>query len=234
MTNPDSILKIRNITLPTNVQKVKAMSSSHVQMWELDQKEGWAPKNWYFQIEVLGNTLESPLDCKEIQPVNPNGNQSWILIGRTRVEAEAPILWPPDAKSQVIGKDPDPGEGRQEKGTIKDEMVGWNHWLNAHEFEQAPGDGEGQGCLACCSPWGCKELDMNEQLNKKKTDWAISVMITILNPAGTLQERHCSLIVVNTNIIVNREYSKIIFLFWIQSILRVLLDKCCQIWQIKY
>ena len=225
MTNPDSILKSRNITLPTKIQKVKAMSSSHVQMWELDQKEGWAAKNWCFQIEVLGNTLESPLDCKKIQPVNIKGNQSWIFIGRIRVEAEAPIFWPPDAKSQVIGKDPHAGEDwRQEKWTTKDEMVGWNHWLNAHEFEQAPGDGKGQGCLACCSPWGCKELDMNEQLNKKKTEWAISVMITILNPAGKLQERHCSLIVVNTNIIVNREYSKIIFLFWIQSILRVLLD----------
>ena len=187
-------------------------------MLEFDQKEGWAPKNWCFQIEVLEVTLESPLDCKEINQVNPKRNQSWIFIGRSAVEAEGPIVWPPDAKTQVIGKDPDAGEDwrQAQKGTTKDKMIGWNHWLNAHEFEQAPGDGEGQGCLACCSSWCCKELDTNEQLNNKKTDWAISVMITILNPTGTLQERHCSLIVVNTNIIVNREYSNTIFLFWIQ------------------
>ena len=131
-------------------------------MWELDQKEGWALKNWWFRLVVLEETLESPLDSKETKPVNPKGNQSWIFIGRTDAEAEAPILWLPDVKSQLIGKDPDDGEdwGQEEKGTTEDEMAGWHHWLNEHEFEQTPGDIKGQGSLACCSLWGCKELDV--------------------------------------------------------------------------
>ena len=112
-------------------------SSSHVWMWELDHKEGWTWKNWCFWTVVLEKTLESPLDCKKIKSVNLKGNQSWILIGRTNAEAEAPIIWPPDSKSQFIGKDPDAGkEWRQEeKGTTEDEMVGWHHWLDGHEFE---------------------------------------------------------------------------------------------------
>ena len=128
-------------------------SSSHVQMWELDHKEGWMLKNEFFQTVVLEKTLESPLDCKQIKPVNPKGNQSWIFIGRTGAEAEAPILPLPDQKSCLIGKDPDAGkEWRQEeKGVTKDEMVGWHHWLNGHEFEKTQENGEGQGC---CSPWG--------------------------------------------------------------------------------
>ena len=116
--------------------------------------------NWCFL--VLEKTLESPLDCKEIQPVNPKRNQSWIFIGRTDAEAEAPILWPPDAKNWLIGiKNPDDGKDwRQvEKGTTEDEMFGWCHWLNAHVFEQAQGDSEGQGSLACYSSWGHKESD---------------------------------------------------------------------------
>ena len=115
-------------------------------------------------------TLGSLLDCKEIQPVHPKGNQSWICIGRTDAEAEAPMFWPPDVKSQLIRKDPDAGKGwrQEEKRTTEDEMIGWNHLLNGHEFEEAPGDGEGQGSLACCSLWGCKESDMTEQLIKKK------------------------------------------------------------------
>ena len=135
-------------------------SSSHVQMWELDHK-AWALKNWCFRTVVLEKTLESPLDCKEIKPVNPKGNQSWIFIGRTDAEAKALILWLPDAKSQIIGKDPETGKdwGQEEKGTTKDEMVGWYHRLNGHEFEQTPGDGEGQGSLAYCSPRGHKESD---------------------------------------------------------------------------
>jgi len=125
-------------------------SSSHVHMWELDNKKGWRPKNWCLQTVVLEKTLESPLDSKEIKPVNPKGNQPWMFI---RTDVEASILWPPDVKSQLIGKDPDVGKGwRQEKGMTEDEMVGWHHWLNGHEFEQAPGDGEGQGSLAYCSP----------------------------------------------------------------------------------
>jgi len=109
-------------------------SSIHVEMWELDHKQGWVPKNWCFWIVALEKILESPLDCKEIQPVHPEGNQPWIFIGET--DAEAPILWPPDAKSQLIGKDPDSGKDwrQEEKGTTEDEMVGWHHQLDGHEF----------------------------------------------------------------------------------------------------
>ena len=120
-------------------------SNSHVWIWELDHKESWALKNWRFWTVVLEKTLDSPLDCKEIKPVNPKENQSWILIGRTDAEAETPILWPPDAKNWLIGKDPEAGkEWRQEeKGTTKDEMAGWHHQFNGREFEQAPEDSEG-------------------------------------------------------------------------------------------
>ena len=113
------------------------------------------------------DSLKSPLDCKEIQPVHPKGNQSWIFIGKTDAETEAPILWPPNVKNWLIGKDPDVGKDWrwEEKGTTEDEMVGWHHRLDGHEFEPAPGYGEGQGDLVCCSPWGCKESDMTEQLN---------------------------------------------------------------------
>ena len=119
-----------------------------------------------FELWLLKKTLESPLDCKEIQPVNPKGNQSWIFIGRTDAEAEAPILWPPDAKSRLIGKDAHAGKdwGQEEKGTIEDE-IGWHHWLNGHEFKQDPGNGERQGSLACCSPRGSKESDTTKRLN---------------------------------------------------------------------
>ena len=113
-------------------------------MWELDHKEGWGPKNWYFQLVVLEKILEGPLDSKEIKPVNPKGNKSWIFIGRTDAEAEAPVLWPPDVNSQLIGKDPDTGKDwGQEKRETEDEMVEWYHRLNGHEFEQTLGDGEG-------------------------------------------------------------------------------------------
>ena len=138
-------------------------------MWELDYKESWAPKNWRFWTVVLEKTLESPLDCKEIQPVSPKGNQSWIFIGRTDAEAEAPILWPPDAKNWLAGKDPDAGKdwGQKEKVLTEDEMAGWHHWFNGPEFEKALRDGEGRRSLVCCSPWGRKELDMTELLMKK-------------------------------------------------------------------
>jgi len=137
-------------------------SSSHVWMWELDHEKGWALKNWCFWTVILEKTLASPLDCKEIQPVHPKGNQSWIFIGRTDAEAETPILWPPDAKNWLIRKDPDAGKDwrREEKGMTEDEMVGWHHPLNGHKFEQTPGDGDGQGSLACRSPWGHKESNM--------------------------------------------------------------------------
>ena len=136
-------------------------------MWELGHKEGWTLKNWCFGTVGLEKTVESPLGCKEIQPVNPMGNQSWIFTGRTDDEAEGPILWPPVAKSWFTGKDLDAGKDwRQEKkGTTEDEMVRWHHLLNGHEFEQTLGDSKGQGSLACCSPWGQKELDMTKQLH---------------------------------------------------------------------
>ena len=133
-------------------------SSSHVWMWELEHKENWAPNNWCFWTVVLEKTFESPLDSKEIQPVNLEGNQPWIFIGRTDAEVEAPILWPPDARNWLIGKDPDSGKDwrRQDKGMIEDEMVGWHHLLNGPEFDQTPGVGDGQGSLVCCTPWGRK------------------------------------------------------------------------------
>ena len=142
-------------------------SSSHVWMWELDHKQSCALKNWCFRTVVLEKTLESPLGCKEIQPVNPKGDQSWIVTGRTDADTDPPILWPPDAKSGLLRKDPDAGKDwrQQEKGKTEDEMVGWHHQLNGHEFEQAPGVGDGQGSLAWCSKWGCKESDTTEQLN---------------------------------------------------------------------
>ena len=142
-------------------------SSSHVWMWELDYKESWAPKNWCFWTVVLKKTLESLLDYKEMRPVNPKGNQPWIFIGRTDNEAKTPLLWPPDAKSLLITKDPDAGKDRrqEEKGTTEDEMVEWHHRLNGLEFEQTLGVGDGQGGLACCSPWGHKESNTTERQN---------------------------------------------------------------------
>ena len=136
-------------------------------MWELDHKEIWALKNWCFWTVVLEKTLKSPLNCKEINPVNPKENQSWIFFGRTNAEAETPILWPPDAKSWLIWKDPDAGQGWrwEEKGIAENEMVGWHHRLDGHESEQAPRVGAGQGSLECCSPWGRKESDTTERLN---------------------------------------------------------------------
>ena len=131
-------------------------------------EESWAPKNQCFWKMVFEKTLESPLNCKEIQPVHPGGNQSWILNGRTEAKAEAPVLWPPDAKNWLIGKDLDAGKDwrqEEEKGTPEDEMVGWYHRLGGLKFEQAPGVGDGQGSLACCSPWGHRELDTTEWLN---------------------------------------------------------------------
>ena len=120
---------------------------------------------------VLEKTLESPLDCKEIKPVHPKGNQPWIFIGRTDAEADTPMLWPPDVKNWLIGKDPDAGKdfGQEEKGTTEDEMVGWHYWLDGHEFEQALEVGDGQGSLVCCNPWSRKELDTTEQLNWTET-----------------------------------------------------------------
>ena len=140
----------------------------------MDQKESWAPKNWCFWTVVLEKTCESPLTCKEITPVNPKGNQSWIYIGRIDAETETLILGPPDVKNWLIRKDSDGGKDWrwEEKGMTEDEMVGWRHWLDGHEFEQALGDGGGQGSLACCNSWGHKELDTTEWLN-----WILNFVI---------------------------------------------------------
>ena len=142
-------------------------SSSHVWMWVLDHKESWVLKNWCFWTVVLEKTLESPLHCKEIKPINPKGNQSWIFIGRTDAEAETPMHWPPEAKNWLIGKVSEAGKDWrwEEKGMTEDEMVGCYHWLDGQEFEQALGVSDGQGSLACWSLWGHKELDLTELLN---------------------------------------------------------------------
>ena len=136
-------------------------------MWEVDCKESWTLKNWCFWTVVLEKTLESSLDCKEIQPVHPKGDQSWVFFGRNDVEAETPILWPPHVKSWLIGKDSDAGRdwGQEEKGTTEDEMAGWHHRLDGCEFKWTPGVGDRQEGLACCDSWGHKESDTTERLN---------------------------------------------------------------------
>ena len=138
-------------------------SSSHIWMQDLDYKESWVPRNWCFSTVVLEKTLESPLDCKEIPPVHPKRNQSWIFIRRTDAEAETPILWPPDVKNWLTGKDPDAGKDwrQEEKGTTEVKMVGWHHQLNGHGFGWTPGVGDGQGGLVCCGSLGRKESDMS-------------------------------------------------------------------------
>ena len=150
-------------------------------MWKLDHKE--ALKNWCFQIAVIEKTLESPWDCKEIKPVHPKGSPPWIFIERTDAKTEAPILWPPDVKSQLIGKDPDAGQdwGQEKKGTTEDEMVGWHHWFNGHGFEQAPGDSEGHGSPARCSPWGRKESDTTEWLSNNNLHFTAALTLLSLS-----------------------------------------------------
>ena len=142
-------------------------SCGHVWMWELDYKESWVPKNWCCWTVVLEKTLESPLDCKEIQPVHPKGDQSLVFIGWTDDEAETPVLWPPDAKNWLIWKDPDAVNdwGQEEKWMTEDEMVGWHHQLNGHGFGWTPGVGDRQGGLVCCGSWGRREFDTTECLN---------------------------------------------------------------------
>ena len=153
--------------MPTKVCLVKAMVFPVVmygcESWTI---KSWVPKKWYFWTMVLDKTLESPLDCKEIQSINPEGIQSWIFFGRTDVEAETPILWPHDTKNWLTWKDPDPGKAWrwEEKGTTEDEMVGWHLWLDGQQFEQALGVSDGQGSLVCFSPWGRKESGTTEQL----------------------------------------------------------------------
>ena len=154
--------KAQSLYLQIHCQKHELIIWIHV-----DYKESWAQKNWCFWTVVLEKTLESPLDCKEIQPVHPKGDQSWVFIGRTDAEAEIPIFWSPDSKNWLIGKDPDAGRdwGQEGKGTTEDEMVGWYHQLYGHGFGWTPGVGDGQGGLACCNSWGGKESDTTERLN---------------------------------------------------------------------
>ena len=149
-------------------------------MWELDFEESWALKNWCFWTVVLEKTLESPLDWKEIQLVHPKGDQSWVFIGGTDVEAETPILWPPDVKSWVSWKHPDAEKdwGQEENGMTEDEMAGWHHWLNGHGFGWTLRVGDGQGGLVCCSLWGHKESDRTERLNwMHKGKWKVNTDI---------------------------------------------------------
>ena len=174
MTYLDSILKSRDITLP-RVHIIKGMIFPGVMygyeiltIRKAEHRRIDAFELWCWR------RLESPLNCKEIKPVHPKGNQPWIFIGRTDAEAETPILWPPDVKSWLIGKDPDAGKEWGEKGRTEEEMAGWHHLLNGHEFEQAPGVGDGQGSLVCCSPWACKESYMTEWLN-----WTMKILEVI-------------------------------------------------------
>ena len=173
MANLDSILKSRPITLLTKICLVKAMVFPVVmyrcERWTIEKAEH--RRTDAFELWSWRRHLENPLDCKEIKPVNPEGNQPWVFIGRADAEAEAPVLWPPDVKSWLIWKDPDAGKDwrQEDEGMTEDEMVGWHHWLNVHESEQALGDGKGQRSLACSSPWGRKESDMTY------SDWTAMV-----------------------------------------------------------
>ncbi len=216
MTNLDSIFKSRDITLPTKVCLVKAMVFPVVmygcESWtvkkaecrRIDAFELWCWRRllrvpWTarrsnqsilkeIRTVVLEKTLESPLDCKEIQPVHSEGDQPWDFFGRNDAKAETPVLWPPHVKSWLIGKDPDAGRdwGQEEKGTTEDEMAGWHHWLDGRESEWTPGVGDGQGGLVCCDSWGLKELDTTERLI-----WSDLVFPILLFPSISL---HWSLI----------------------------------------
>ena len=184
MTNLNSILESRDIILPAKVHLWSSygFSSSHMRMWELDHKESWAVKNWCFWTVGLEKTLESPLDCKEIQPVHPKGNQSWIFIERTDAEGETQILWLPVAMNWLIWKDPGAGKDwrQEEKGMTEDEMVVWHHRLDGHEFEQALGGGDGQESLVCCSPWGHEEFDTTERLNCTELKNAMTLRLPLV------------------------------------------------------
>jgi len=166
--NLDSILKKQRhyFTNKGPSSQSYGFSSGHIWMWELDCEESWALKNWCFWTVVLEKTLESPLDCKEIQPVHSKGDQPWDYFGRNDAKAETPVLWPPHAKSWLIGKTLMlEGIGSRRKMGRQDEMAGWHHWLDGCEFEWTPGVGDGQGGLACFNSWGLKELDTTERLN---------------------------------------------------------------------
>ena len=175
---PRQHIKKQRHYLLTKVCIAKAMNFPVVkyrcESWTI--KKAWLLENWCFWTVVLEKTLESPSDSKEIKPVNPKGNQPWISIGTTDAEVEVSVLWPPDVKNWLIGKDPDTGKDwrQEEKGATEEEMVGWHHRLNEREFEQTRGDSEGQGMLACCNPWGCRESDMTEWLNNSSNSCPLS------------------------------------------------------------
>ena len=183
MTNLNSILKSRDIILLTKVRIVKGMVFAvFMYRCELGHKEGWMPRNSCISTAVLKKTLESPLDYKQIESVNPKGSQSWMFIERT--DAETPVLWSQDAKSWLIGKNSDAGRdwGQAEKGTTKDEMAGWHNGLYGRESEWTPGDGDGQGGLVCCDSWGHKESDTTEWLNRTELNWTDDELLLINVP----------------------------------------------------
>ena len=187
--NLDNILKSRHCFANKGLSSQSyVLSNNHIWMLELGYEESLVLKNWCFWTIVLEKTVESPLDCKEIQPVHPKGDQSWVFIVRTDAEAETPILWPPHAKSWLIGKDPDAGRGwgQEEKGMTEDEMAGWHHWLDGRESEWTPGDGNRQGVLACCDSWGCKESDMTERLIRTELQGIYRNVYSLINA-----EKHC-------------------------------------------
>ena len=179
MTNLDSIFKSRDITLQQMSSQGYGFSSGHVWVWELNSEESWGWNNWCFWTVVLEKTLESPLDCKEIQPVHSEGDQSWLFFGRNDAKVEAPVLWPPHVKSWLIGKDSDAGRdwGQEEKKTTEDEMAGWHHQHVGHEFEWTLGEGDGQEGLACCHSWDHKESDTTERLNWTELMLEINIKI---------------------------------------------------------
>ena len=187
MTNLDSILKSRVISLPTKVHIAKAMVFPVVmyrcESWTIKKAEGWRIDA--FKIMVLEKTLQCTLDYKEIKPVNPKGDQLWIFIGSTDAEAEAPILWPPDTKNRLIGKDPSAGKdwGQEEQRATEDEMARWHHWLNRYEFEQTPGDSKRQGNLVCYSPWGSQRVrhDRNNSFLSMEVSTTLGLVLTNLN-----------------------------------------------------
>ena len=159
------VLQVYNVYFKQGWKKRNWSITCFLKYKRLDCEEGWAPKNWCFWSVVLEKTLESPLDCKEIQPVHSEGEQPWGFFGRNDAKAETPVLWPPHAKSRLIGKDSDAGrDWGQEKGTTEDEMAGWHHWLDARESRWTLGVGDGQGGLACCDSCGRKESDTTERL----------------------------------------------------------------------
>ena len=173
MTTVHSIVKSRDYFANKGLySQCYGFSSSHLWMWDLDHKEGWVPKNWCFWTVVLVKTLESTLDCKEIQTVHPKGNQTWISIGRSNAKAETPILWPSDVKSWLIRKDLDAEKDwRLEKGMTEDEMSGWHHWLDGYESEWTPGVADVLGGLACCNSRGRQDSERTEVLNLTELIW---------------------------------------------------------------